>query len=83
MQTDFASSESLSGKKLADAYKAMDVFAFSSKTETQGMVLTEAMAASVPVVAIDAPGAREVVIDGLKNGRLLPEENMDLFLYVV
>jgi glycosyltransferase involved in cell wall biosynthesis len=48
----------------------MDVFAFASKSETQGMVLTEAMAAGVPVVALDAPGARELVSDG-RNGRLL------------
>ncbi len=40
---------------LADAYAAMDVFAFASQTETQGMVLTEAMAAGLPVVAVDAP----------------------------
>lgn len=55
---------------LASAYRAMDVFAFASKSETQGMVLTEAMAAGVPVVALDAPGVREVVVDH-RNGRLL------------
>ncbi len=58
--------------ELADALAAMDVFAFSSKSETQGMVLTEAMAVGLPVVALDAPGAREVVRDQ-ENGRLLPE----------
>lgn len=58
--------------QLADALAAMDVFAFSSKSETQGMVLTEAMAVGLPVVALDAPGAREVVQDQ-DNGRLLPE----------
>jgi glycosyltransferase involved in cell wall biosynthesis len=58
--------------ELADALAAMDVFAFSSKSETQGMVLTEAMAVGLPVVALDAPGAREVVQDP-DNGRLLPE----------
>ncbi len=63
-----------SGQDLIDAYHAMDVFAFASLTETQGMVLTEAMSAGVPVVAIDAPGAREVVIDG-RNGRLLRRQN--------
>jgi glycosyltransferase involved in cell wall biosynthesis len=62
-----------SGQDLADAYAAMDIFVFASKTETQGMVLTEAMAAGTPVIAIDAAGAREVVDDG-KNGRLLPED---------
>ncbi len=60
----------LSGRDLVDAYHAMDVFAFASLTETQGMVLAEAMAAGLPVVALDAPGAREVVRDGA-NGRLL------------
>ena len=58
---------------LADAYAAMDLFAFASHTETQGLVLAEAMAAGVPVVALDAPGAREVLEDGA-NGRLLPAD---------
>ena len=66
------------GPDLADAYAAMDVFAFASHSETQGMVLTEAMAAAVPVVALDAPGVREVVADGV-NGRLLPSEDDRVF----
>ncbi len=61
----------LTGKPLVDAYAAMDVFAFTSRTETQGMVLAEAMAAGAPVVAIDGPGVRDIVTDG-SNGRLLP-----------
>jgi 1,2-diacylglycerol 3-alpha-glucosyltransferase len=61
-----------SGQDLADAYNAMDLFVFSSKTETQGMVLVEAMAAGIPVIALDASGTREVVVDNY-NGRLLPE----------
>jgi 1,2-diacylglycerol 3-alpha-glucosyltransferase len=60
----------LKGQDLVDAYHAMDVFAFASHSETQGMVLAEAMASGVPVVAVDAPGARDVVRDGV-NGRLL------------
>ena len=63
---------------LASAYRAMDVFAFASKSETQGMVLTEAMAAGVPVVALDAPGVREVVVDH-RNGRLLHSETIKEF----
>jgi 1,2-diacylglycerol 3-alpha-glucosyltransferase len=61
--------------ELASAYRGMDVFAFTSLTETQGMVVTEAMAAGTPVVALDASGVREVVRDGV-NGRLLPRENL-------
>lgn len=60
----------LTGQELVDAYASMDVFAFSSLSETQGLVLAEAMAAGIPVIALDAPGAREVVRDGT-NGRLL------------
>lgn len=61
------------GTDLVDAYNAMDLFVFSSKSETQGMVLAEAMSASLPVIALDASGAREVVQDK-ENGRLLPAE---------
>ena len=70
---------SLDGQALTDAYHAMDVFAFASKSETQGMVLAEAMTTGAPVVAIDAPGAREVVRDG-ENGRLLPTEDESEFV---
>lgn len=68
----------LESRQLVDAYHAMDVFAFSSKSETQGMVLTEAMAAGVPVVGLDAPGVREV-IKNRRNGRLLHEESTSAF----
>lgn len=63
------------GQELIDAYHAMDVFAFASHSETQGMVVAEAMSAGLPVVALDGPGVREVVMDG-KNGRLLMRENV-------
>ncbi len=61
---------SLGGALLASTYRAMDVFAFASTSETQGMVLTEAMAARTPVVAIDSPGVRDVVVNE-HNGLLL------------
>ncbi len=60
----------LAGDHLFDAYAAMDLFAFASQSETQGMVLAEAMAAGLPVIALDGPGVRDVVRDGI-NGRLL------------
>lgn len=62
---------SQTGRDLSDAYAAMDIFAFASRTETQGMVLVEAMASGKAVVALDASGVREVIVDG-RNGRLLP-----------
>lgn len=61
----------LTGRPLHEAYRAMDVFAFASQSETQGMVVAEAMAAGLPVVALRASGVREVVRHG-RNGFLLP-----------
>lgn len=58
------------GPSLADAYAAMDVFAFASLSETQGLVIVEAMAAGVPVVALNASGVRDVVRND-ENGLLL------------
>jgi 1,2-diacylglycerol 3-alpha-glucosyltransferase len=59
-----------SGSDLTGAYAAMDWFVFASQTETQGIVLAEAMAAGNPVVALDGPGVREILKDG-ENGLLL------------
>lgn len=69
----------LAGQSLADAYCAMDLFAFSSQSETQGMVLAEAMAASVPVVALEATGVRDIVADG-RNGFLIPGQDSQAFV---
>lgn len=69
---------SLEGRQLVDAYHAMDVFGFASTSETQGMVLTEAMAAGTAVVGLDAPGVREVIKDGY-NGYMVENEDIALF----
>ena len=47
------------------AARGADLFAFASRTETQGLVLAEALAAGLPVVARDGPGVREAVRDGV------------------
>jgi len=60
--------------ELVDAYAAMDAFAFTSLTDTQGIVLAEAMAGGLPILALDAPGARESVSDRV-NGRLLSADS--------
>lgn len=70
------------GQSLINAYHAMDVFAFSSKSETQGLVLIEAMASGVPVVALDASGVRDVV-QNRTNGCLLSDEQVDTFANVL
>ncbi len=70
------------GRELIDAFHALDVLAFASQTETQGMVLTEAMAAGKPVVALDGPGVRDVVQDRA-NGRLVSIDNRQLFAHAL
>lgn len=44
---------------------AADLFCFASRTETQGLVLAEALSAGLPAVAIDGPGVRDSVRDGV------------------
>lgn len=63
----------LTGSALRDARAAMDLFAFASQSETQGLVLAESMAVGTPVIALDGPGVREIVHER-KNGRLLPAD---------
>jgi glycosyltransferase involved in cell wall biosynthesis len=46
---------------LRDCYAAADVFTFASRTETQGLVLLEALAVGLPVLALPALGAAEIV----------------------
>ncbi len=53
-------------------HHASDLFLFASKSETQGIVLLEAMAAESPVVAVGADGVDDVVYSG-QNGYLTAE----------
>ncbi|MEJ5944076.1 glycosyltransferase [Pseudokineococcus basanitobsidens] len=48
----------LRGDDLADAYAAADALVFASTTDTLGLVLLEAMASGLPVVALDSPTSR-------------------------
>ena len=50
-----------------------DLFLFTSRTETQGLVLAEALSAGLPAVAVDGPGVRDSVRDGL-DGVIVPVE---------
>jgi glycosyltransferase involved in cell wall biosynthesis len=52
------------GGELRDCYRAADLFVFASVTETQGLVLLEAMAQGVPVVAIPRMGTIDILSPG-------------------
>ncbi len=62
-------------KELPDCYRAANVFVFSSCTETQGLVLLEAMAQAVPVVALAEMGTRDVLRQD--QGALIPGHDVD------
>lgn len=62
---------------LLDCYCAGDVFVFSSRTETQGLVLLEAMALGVPVVSTARMGTCDILNPGL--GAVVAEEEVDDF----
>lgn len=57
---------------MATWYSLGDAFLFASKSETQGMVILEAMAAGLPVVAVRSSGIDDVVSQGV-NGFKTPE----------
>lgn len=59
----------LTGQDLAAAFASADAFIFPSRTETLGLVLLEAMAAGCPVIAANAGGIPDIVVDGV-NGYL-------------
>ncbi|AEV28588.1 glycosyltransferase [Sphaerochaeta pleomorpha str. Grapes] len=62
----------LAPSEVVRCYLAADLFVFASTSETQGMVLLEAMAGGCPVVAIRSSGVYDVVHDGV-NGFKVPE----------
>jgi glycosyltransferase involved in cell wall biosynthesis len=59
-------------KKEANRYfGGADIFVFPSITETQGIVITEAMAAGIPAVAVGIMGPSDIIRDGV-DGFLTP-----------
>lgn len=59
--------------QISDCYAAADLFVFASPTETQGLVLLEAMQAGTPVVTTAIMGTAEIMRDG--KGGLVAEAN--------
>jgi len=61
--------------ELNACYKAADVFVFSSKSETQGLVIIEAMAQGTPVVAIAELGTKSILVEG-EGAMIAPEDEV-------
>lgn len=64
--------------ELLDCYAAGDLFVFASRTETQGLVLLEAMAQGTPVVSTAELGTRSILTAG--SGSVVLPESEDAFV---
>ena len=65
----------LTGGDLAGSYDAADLLVLASRAETYGMVVTEALAHGLPVVATEVGGVPEALghgADGVRPGLLVP-----------
>jgi len=63
--------------ELIACYKAADIFVFASKSETQGLVLLEAMAQGTAVVALAELGTKSILIEG--EGVLIAKDDIHDF----
>ena len=60
-------------RELPGCYAAADAFVFASRTETQGLVLLEAMAMGLPVISLAVMGTCDIVNSG--RGALVPQDD--------
>jgi 1,2-diacylglycerol 3-alpha-glucosyltransferase len=67
--------------ELPDCYAAGDAFVFASRTETQGLVLLEAMSQGTPVVSTAELGTRSILTEGC--GAFVVPEDEDVFAATV
>lgn len=72
----------LHGDELSAAYASSDIFVFPSTTETLGLVLLEAMAAGLPVVAAKSGPTLEQVDDGV-TGALFEPRSTESFVNAI
>ncbi len=63
-------------EKIKHYYAGADIFIYGSQSETQGMVITEAMYMGLPIVAVRATGINSLVVDN-KNGFLVSESEKE------
>lgn len=81
LEADVVFTGALPFESLVNVYYSADLFVFSSVTETQGLVLIEAMAAGLPVVAVRANGVNDMVNDNVEG--ILTDCNQDEFAQAI
>lgn len=60
-------------KDMPLVYASAEIYVFTSTTETQGLCVLEAAAAGLPLVLINDPAYKDMIIDGV-NGFSLPKD---------
>lgn len=73
VEEDVIFAGTVSYEEIQHYYKMAYVFTIASTTETFGIVTIEALASGVPVVAVKAPGAADILTDGL-DGLLVDDD---------
>lgn len=74
------------GRELDAAYAGADVLLLASRSETYGMVVTEALARGIPVISTDVGGIPEAIgraADGARPGLLVPPGDASAFASAV
>lgn len=61
---------------IVDLYRTAEIFIFASQTETQGLVLAEAMACGLPVIALYGCGVVDIVLNGANGYIVHTQEEM-------
>lgn len=74
LEQEVAFAGTVENRRVKNYLAASDLFLFSSMSETQGIVVLEAMAVGTPVVAVAATGVRDIVRTE-ENGFLTPQES--------
>jgi glycosyltransferase involved in cell wall biosynthesis len=72
---------SISHDNLVDFYQKSDILALPSKHESFGMVMTEAMACGVPVIALKGAGGPDEIITNNEDGILATKQSYSQELF--
>jgi glycosyltransferase involved in cell wall biosynthesis len=69
-------------QELPDCYNAANAFVFASRTETQGLVLIEAMAAGTPAIALSIMGTADILAPQ-RGARIAEDDEADFAAKIV
>jgi glycosyltransferase involved in cell wall biosynthesis len=69
--------------ELVELYANANMFIFPSQTDTQGIVVIEAMSQGLPVIALDGPGQRDIIRNGVNGFLVYTAEHAALMIKVI